>query len=271
MLAVAVGQYLTVGFIPEHLNHFALAAAFFVCAFGNLVNDIRDVDSDKINHPKRALPTGAVSIDRARTLSCFLLIISLILTIWLSWPGRVIILAGLILVTLYNLSLKRLPYWGNLAVSLLSGFTFLLGGIETIDATGDHLLALFTFPGPMIPAIFGLLMHFGREIIKDVADIGGDAIDNSRTAPIKHGKATPLAIAYFLFLILMIFSIVVYWVGWFKPVYLYMTLGFVILPLIVQMVLLGLNPDAKRCLMISSIVKLQMIPGIIALILGKNY
>lgn len=271
LLAVAVGQYLTAGFLSDQLNHFAMAAAFFVCAFGNLVNDIRDVESDRINHPQRALPTGAVTIERARTLSFFLLIISLVLTFWLSWPGRIIVVAGLIVVTLYNLYLKRLPYWGNLSVSILSGFTFILGGTETIAASGAGLAGLISFPGSAIPAIFAVLMHFGREIIKDVADIGGDVIDNSRTAPIKHGKAIPLGVAYLLFLFLIIFSIAVYLIGWFGPIYLYITLSLISLPLVAQMVLLGFSPDSKRCLLVSTIVKFQMIPGIIALILGKNF
>lgn len=271
MIAVAVGQYLTAGFVAPHLNHFAMAAAFFVCAFGNLVNDIRDVESDRINHPCRALPTGAVSIERARTLSFFLLIISLVLTFWLSWPGRIIVLAGLIVVTAYNLYLKRLPYWGNFSVSILSGLTFILGGTETLAVTGERLVALFVFPGAAIPAIFAVLMHSGREIIKDVADIKGDLLEGSRTAPVCQGKPIPLLVAYVLFLILILFSIAVYWWGWFSPLYLCLVIVLIDLPLVAQMVLLGFDPDAKRCLVVSSIVKFQMIPGIIALILGKNF
>jgi len=265
MAAVGVGRYLTPGVTGEGMNPLALAAAFFVCGFGNIVNDICDIDSDRINHPRRALPSGIIIVDRAKTVAfCFLIVTGGLLFV-LDNLSRLIVIVGLILVTWYNLRLKHKPYWGNAAVSLLGSLAFFLGG------AGGGIETLAGLPGPMIPAVFAFLMHFGREIIKDVQDRVGDRSIGSRTAPVVSGTARPMSAAYAALFLLCGLAVAVYAAGWFKSIYLFIVIALICIPLSVIAFWLGLRPEAGKCRTASAIIKLQMAIGLAALILGKSY
>jgi 4-hydroxybenzoate polyprenyltransferase len=58
LIAVFVGAWIgkKAMFDPRLLC--AGVAAFLVCAFGNVVNDLKDIEIDKINNPRRPLPSG---------------------------------------------------------------------------------------------------------------------------------------------------------------------------------------------------------------------
>ena len=242
-----------------------MAVSFFVCGFGNILNDLCDIESDRINHPHRVLPSGRLTVGRARVFGFYFMVISLVLLFWLSLPGKLIVLMALVLLVWYNFRLKHTAYWGNLTVSILAGLAFIQGGAVA------GFEGIFVLPGAVVPAAFAILMHSGREIIKDVEDISGDSLSGSRTAPVKSGSRWPLSMAYFVFTILIICSIVVYLLGWYNSVYMAITTGLVILPLIGQIFWLGLSPDRTRCHLVGTLVKLEMLPGILALIIGRAY
>lgn len=263
--AVAVGQYLTPDTNDFRVNAWAMATAFFVCGFGNIINDIRDIETDRINHPRRALPSGKISTDRARTLAFFFLLISLLLMVGLNGVCRLVVVASILLVIWYNLHLKHTMYWGNSAVSLLGGMTFLLGG-----ATYGWTFAV-AVPGPIIPAFFALLMHFGREIIKDIEDRAGDARAGCNTAPARSGTSGPVTLAGILFALLILASLSVYLAGWFNRIYFYIVLIFIQIPLVVQFLWLIARPERSRFRLVSAALKLEMVAGLAAIILGRSY
>jgi len=265
MAAVAVGQYLTPAAGGFRVKALAMAVAFFVCGFGNIINDIGDLESDRINHPQRALPSGIISTERARTLAFLFLVVSLLLMIGLNGLSRVIVMASIILVIWYNLKIKHTAYWGNLVVSLLGGLTFLLGGATY---GWDAAMAM---PGPLIPAVFALLMHFGREIIKDIEDRAGDTQTGSRTAPVRDGITGPMILAGILFMLLIAASLAVYQVGWFNRLYLYLVLIVIDIPLVVQYLWLVINPRRNHFRIVSAVIKVQMAAGLAAMILGMSY
>ena len=264
-IAVAAGQYLSSSVSPMLLNGIAMAAAFFVCGFGNIMNDIVDIESDRINHPRRALPSGKLSPGSAKVLAALFLIISIVLALELTLTGIMIVFAALILLTLYNLRLKHTSYWGNIAVSLLGGLAFVIGaeagGIQTIRA----------IPGVLIAAGFAFAMHLGREIIKDIQDCSGDVAMGSRTAPVLSGTVRPLLFTYGIFAAIMGFGYYVYAAGWYDRSFLYISVLCIHIPVIIQFVWLGLNPNKKKCEIVSSLIKIEMIPGILALLIGKSY
>ncbi len=265
MAAVAVGQYLTPEADKLALNSYAMAAAFFVCGFGNIINDIRDIESDRINHPQRALPSGTISRVGAGTLAFLFLIVSLLLLIKLNGIGRIIVVTAVLLVVWYNIRLKHTAYLGNLAVSLLGALTFLLGGATY------GFNAVWSLPGAIVPAVFAFLMHFGREIIKDIEDSAGDALAGSVTAPLRSGVTAPLILVGIVFAILVGVSLAVYWQGWFSQVYLYIILIFIHLPLTGLYVWLIVRPERERCRVVSAGLKIQMIIGLVALLGGRIY
>ncbi|MCP4566035.1 MAG: UbiA family prenyltransferase [FCB group bacterium] len=261
----AVGQFLSPAADGLGLSAPAMAVSFFVCGFGNIFNDLNDIEADRINHPQRALPSGRLTPGQAKVIGFYFLVISLILMIWLSNPGRIIVVVALMLLIWYNLRLKQTAYWGNLTVSLLGAMTFFQGGAVA------GMAGIMALPGPIIPAVFAFLIHGGREIIKDVEDIAGDIGSGSRTAPIRTGSTPPLIVAHALLSLMMILALSVYFLDWFNLYYLAIIIPLVIIPTVGQMIRLGLSPDQQTCNRVATLIKLGMLPGIVALVIGRVY
>jgi geranylgeranylglycerol-phosphate geranylgeranyltransferase len=156
-----------------------------VTAGGNVLNDVLDRDSDRLNHPDRPLVTGAISVPTARRLSAGLLIASavVIVPVALSAPWLPVLL-GVALVALlsYEFRFKTRGFTGNLLVAFLTGAVFIYGG-----AAANAPLLLLPFAGMAIAATLS------RELIKDMEDAGGD-IDR-RTLPQTRGFPFATAIA----------------------------------------------------------------------------
>ena len=53
-----VGGYLTIIPIPEYKLYLTSLAIALVCGAGNAFNDYQDMETDRVNHPKRPLPSG---------------------------------------------------------------------------------------------------------------------------------------------------------------------------------------------------------------------
>ncbi|MFH1699933.1 MAG: geranylgeranylglycerol-phosphate geranylgeranyltransferase [Candidatus Zixiibacteriota bacterium] len=264
-LAVAVGQYLVS--IPGYfkISYIPAMAAFFVCGYGNIINDIVDRKSDEINHPDRPIPAGQISIGSARALAILFLAVCGILAIFLNLVGILIVFSGIILVTWYDFRLKHTPYWGNAVVSLLGGMTFILGGVAVRP---DNIN---TNPGVLAAAGFAFIAHFGREIIKDIQDRIGDSAAGSRTGAISGGPLQAMIIVYILFGLLTVMTIVVYKLEWFNKTFLYITILGVISPALIQFIWLGKSLDGRKLGLVSLFMKLEMLPGVLALILGRQY
>lgn len=160
----------------------AATSTTLATAAGNVLNDLGDRESDRVNHPDRPLVTGAVSVGRARAIAIGgfvvggVLVVPFALTHWLL-PVIYLLAIGLLLAYEYRLKGIGLP--GNLAVAVLTGMVFLYGG-----AAAGNVVPLFAF------ATMATLATLSREVIKDIEDLAGD-IDR-RTFPKVYG--TPAAV-----------------------------------------------------------------------------
>jgi geranylgeranylglycerol-phosphate geranylgeranyltransferase len=149
----------------------------FVTAGGNVLNDVLDRGSDRVNHPDRPLVTGEVSVATARALGVGLFAAGVLVVapILLYRPWMAVILAVAIGSLLaYEFRLKAEGLAGNLLVAFLTAAVFLYGGA----AAGPVLLVV-----PFSVMAFGAT--FSREVIKDMEDMGGDV--ERRTLPRTHG------------------------------------------------------------------------------------
>lgn len=159
----------------------AAASAAFVTAGGNVLNDLRDRDSDRRNHPDRPLVTGAIAPASARNLCVALLTMSVVSISWvgLAAPWLWVILPGALAALLaYEFRFKARGLSGNLLVAALTAALFLYGG-----AAANAPWRLLPFVG----MAFGATLS--REVIKDMEDAEGDV--DRRTLPRTHGL--PLA------------------------------------------------------------------------------
>jgi len=264
-ISVWVGQYLTPAAAARPPDMAAMLAAFFVCGFGNILNDILDIDTDRINHPHRPLPAGKIGLRCARLSAAVFLFLAGCAMIGLGNAGRVIAVMAIVLLILYNVRLKHIAYLGNLTIAVLGGLTFILGGVR------DGFGAAIALPGPLIPAFFAFLMHFGREIIKDIQDVSGDRASGSHTSPVQYGPLIPLISAYAIYLLLTAATVAVYVPGWFTALFFYINLFCLYLPVLMQFFWLGLHPTTDKCRTVSFLIRLEMLPGLAALVIGKGY
>ena len=163
----------------------AAASTTLVTAGGNVLNDLLDRDSDRVNHPDRPLVTGAVRPGTARNLVVGFFVIAglLILPLALAHPALPVIyvlaVAGLIA---YEFRLKAAGLPGNIVVAGLTGAVFLYGG-----AAGGDLVLVVPF------VLMATLATFSREVIKDMEDLAGDV--DRRTFPRTHGLGAAGAVA----------------------------------------------------------------------------
>jgi len=165
----------------------AFAAAALITGAGNAINDYFDRDVDKVNRPKRPIPSGRIEPSTALAAAQAMFILGILLTVPINvWCVILAALNTLILAS-YAAGLKRRGIAGNIAIGYLVGSTFLFGGL----VIGDLQVA-------SILAAMAALATIGRELIKDIEDMKGDRTNRIVTVPLRYGerKAAGLATAF---------------------------------------------------------------------------
>ncbi|HYA69876.1 MAG TPA: geranylgeranylglycerol-phosphate geranylgeranyltransferase [Thermoplasmata archaeon] len=148
-----------------------------VTAGGNVLNDLLDLEGDRVNHPDRPLVTGEISVRAARILAAasFVLGAAVVIPVALVEPlVAVILVVAVVLLLSYEFQFKQAGFVGNLVVAFLTGVVFLYGA-----AAAGNALVLVPF-GAM-----AFLATLSREVIKDMEDVAGDL--GRRTLPQRYG------------------------------------------------------------------------------------
>jgi geranylgeranylglycerol-phosphate geranylgeranyltransferase len=259
-VGVAVGAWMTAPGSAYFPSLVSALAAFLVCAAGNVVNDIVDVDIDRVNRPRRVLVRGVVSIAAAKRLALALNLLAFVLALCVGWAMAGLAMATILLLFAYNLRLKKTPLAGNAVVAALAGLTFITGGVAA-----DPVRA-FDLPGPLVPAVFAFFFHLVREIVKDVQDMEGDGPAGVRSLPHVAGVSKSLLLALMLFAILSLVTVIPVLARWYGRAYEIITLYVIDLPLLALLVVLWRRPDPRLVWAASGALKVGMILGLVALL-----
>jgi len=236
----------------------AAVVGFLTTAAGNTINDIYDIDIDRINRPERPLPSFMITLKQAWSFYILLVITSLGLSLFFNQFAFLIVLLSSLLLMLYSLSVKRVPVFGNVVISFLTAYAFIFAG-----------MVVGNVHGALIPAGFAFLINMIREAIKDIEDIEGDKLAGVRTLPISYGikvsKHFVLAVSSVLFLFTFIpFLFHIYTIEFFLIVMI------IVNPILFYAVKLLYEDASKKNLgKISSLLKLSMVIGLLAIYLGK--
>lgn len=237
-------------------DFFALLTVALITAGGNSLNDYFDRKADEINRPKRPIPSERINPKIVIILSPILLGGGILTTLPLSFPSFLMALLTVLLLTIYNSSLKKLPLIGNFTVALLAGFVFLF-----IASYRDNIELL------IFPFLLVFFFHLAREIIKDIEDMEGDKKIGAHTLPLVLGVKPSLYLGLLFSTVFIAISILPFILGIFSIYYLLIVSIFVNLPLIVLNVyaLKGkINPHRFELLL-----KLLMFPGLISLFFAR--
>lgn len=237
---------------------FASLAAALTAAGGNIVNDIYDIETDKVSHPKRILIIGSLSTKEAWYEYLAFNFVSVFIAIFLSPVLLIIVFIASFLLFIYSSHLKKLPLIGNIIVALITGLAFLYGGF----AVDNPETAI-------IPAIFAFLINLIREIVKDIQDIEGDSKLKHQTFPIKFGIDASKRLIIFISLALFLFTFYPFITRSYKIEYFIVVMILVNPLLVYSAIQLSKNDSPKNLFNINFMHKLNMIFGLIAIYLGK--
>ncbi|MHA1350237.1 MAG: geranylgeranylglycerol-phosphate geranylgeranyltransferase [Promethearchaeota archaeon] len=234
----------------------------FLAASTNIINDIYDIEIDKINRPERPIPRDSISLKQAKELFFLYLIIAIILSL-LNTLIISLTLINLILVSFFGFIGwvyakwgKRSGFLGNIIVGISYSIGLVYGGYLNGPIIPPYILYFFL-------TAFSLLV--AREIVKGCEDIEGDKNQGVKTLAIKIGiKASRnvsvlFALFAILFFILPVFTSILN-----KFLFIiFMVIGLIEVGyVIVLMLTLDLNKeDLKK---ISLLLKIGMFLGLIA-------
>jgi geranylgeranylglycerol-phosphate geranylgeranyltransferase len=158
----------------EVLASMAILAAFV--GAGNSMNDYFDRELDRTAHPSRPIPKGLISPKTALMMATMLFVVAIGLSLTVGIVSFVIVATSLGVILAYELLLKSEGLVGNLAISWLTAALFLFGGAAVDGMELAWILAALAF-----------LATLGREIVKDIQDLEGDA-QARKTLPMRLGR-----------------------------------------------------------------------------------
>ncbi len=174
-----------------------------IAAGGYIINDIYDVDADKINKPQKVVVGDFISEENCYNWYFIFTISGVVLGFYLSrviqnssFATIFIIVSALLYV--YSNGIKQIPILGNLIISLVSAMPVMLiylfnvvPGFPAIDPLILQSILFIT----IFYAIFSFLLTLGREIVKTLEDKEGDQQYGISTVATNFGNFTAKTIA----------------------------------------------------------------------------
>lgn len=261
VIGVMLGGVLSAGSeaVQEaNLVRLLVAAGSAACIGGaaNSLNDIFDLEIDRVNRPDRPLPAGLVAPRTAWIVWIVGSVLGVGLSLGLSGVHVGLAVGAVVLLYAYNAFLKHVPGVGNLVVALVVALVVVYGGMAV---------------GPVGPALvgaaFAFLIILAREIVKDVQDMAGDAEGGGRTLPLVAGPRTACRSAAGLVALTMVFTPAPFLWGSYEGLYLLAVLFADMLLMHVVGVLVA-PPTAARAARASRLLKGAMGLGMVALIVA---
>ncbi len=162
------------------------AMAALLNAGNNALNQIYDLEIDRVNKPKRPLPSGRLSISETWLFTNIAYALALVLA-WLVAPhGRHecfwLVAVAVVCTYIYSvppLRTKRMGIWANVTIAIPRGVLLKVAGWSSVKT-------MMGVEPWYIGAIFGLFL-LGATTTKDFADMDGDRRGGCRTLPIHYG------------------------------------------------------------------------------------
>ncbi|HEX6736788.1 MAG TPA: UbiA family prenyltransferase [Vicinamibacteria bacterium] len=169
-------------------------------AANNTLNQIYDLDIDRVNKPRRPLPSGTLTLRQAWGFTWITFAVAWLLA-WLADPsGRhecfwiVVFTTGLCWIySAPPLWTKRRGFWANITIAIPRGVLLKVAGWSTVKT-------IVGVEPWYIGSIFGLFL-LGAASTKDFADIEGDRAGGCTTLPILYGvkRAAWIIAPFFVF------------------------------------------------------------------------
>ncbi|MFW9778932.1 MAG: geranylgeranylglycerol-phosphate geranylgeranyltransferase [Candidatus Heimdallarchaeota archaeon] len=186
-----------------------------VAVGGYAINDVFDIEIDKINMPHRPLPSGYLTLNQAKIYAIILFIIGNLLALMIDVPAFLLAFSAGLMLYMYAAYFKRAGFLGNIMIGILTAVPFIFGGLLTAS-----------YETMIFPALFAFLLIAGREVIKDIEDVRGDRMENVKSIALMYGVAAARNLGYaFLVLLMMISPLPILLRYYSSPIFIVIVLG----------------------------------------------
>ncbi len=190
-----------------------------IAASGNVINDLVDVEIDRINKPSKWIVGNIIPLRRVVYFYIVLIIIGWILSLYIAFKidkfyYLFLYVLAVIFLFIYSNKLKKVLLLGNLLVSIFTAGV--IGIILIFEYDSGLLLKSISdesynyirnvFLGFMF---FSFMTSLYREIVKDIEDMQGDKIEGAKTMPLVFGEKASKIIS--LIIAVMILIALVFW------------------------------------------------------------
>jgi 4-hydroxybenzoate polyprenyltransferase len=268
------------GLMPGWQFLLLVAATVFIGAGGYVINDVLDIELDKVNKPQKQVIGTLVSDEKGKKLHFNLTAVGVAFGIAFSYFAGNIML-GILFVIIptalfyYSYKYKYLPAAGNLVVAALSALTVIIYWVfefyhlkgqpdEFIEASRYFLLINHL----LLPvAGFAFLVSLTREIVKDIQDLEGDTRFGCKTLPVVMGVNGTRLLAVILQVLTMIglawFQVSLFRTGFELMAYLLISTQVLAGTTLILTVFAGSKAGYSR---VSLMLKILMLSGMLSLI-----
>lgn len=182
-----------------HSSKFIISSIITVLIMGcsMIINDVFDINIDKINKPSATLVTGEITMKEAKMYIFLLLSLAEYLNLsFLPYNLQVITHIAIINIILYTPIFKSILLIKNISCALLVGFAVVFSGL-----TAQNTLNIFLNKNIKLLVIASRMIFFGslhNEILLDMTDVEGDSINNVNTLPVIFGNNITWQIVYYI-------------------------------------------------------------------------
>jgi len=183
---------------------------FLLSGAAMMSNDIWDLEVDKVNHPERPLPSGAISVGEVWGLVALFSLCGFVAAGLLGFAPLALSVVVWAVGQLYNWRFKETGLPGNMMVSVSVSSTFVLGGVA-VGGRGNGVVWLF--------GAIAFLFDLAEEIGSGAMDIEGDKLRGSRSLAITMGKSFALRVSAVIFAVVVGLTTLPYVLSWLGTVY----------------------------------------------------
>lgn len=245
-----------------------ILSVVFITTSGYIINDIFDIEADKINKPSKTFIGNSISKKNA-WLSYFIInFIGLSLGVYVSFSinkpiNSLFFIGTTIGLFIYSKYLKKTPLLGNICIAFFTTLTIIISYVfhnNNVSTSITNIIKCYV--------LFSFLTTLIREILKDIEDIQGDYKLNMKTLPIIIGirRTNRVTVAFSLLLILILIIITKEFLLY-SPTLLAYCAIFIIVPLFIFTYKLYNAKTKKDYSFLSAFIKFIMLSGILSMFL----
>ena len=235
-----------------------------LCACANILNDLFDINTDAINNPNRPIILSNSTLFNRNLIFILIVLVSfagLLSYLYFNFSGNLFLILIFLLIVAYTPFLKGIPLLGNMTISLILASVFIFPAIVLNNNFFDL----------SYPITLTFILTLIREIIKDIADIGGDKQSGINTFPVVFGIGYSKLIISLLCLLLIVISIYPYIIGIYHFNYLILLVLYVQVPLVSCIFYLWKYPNSQSCVTLTITTKYITIGGALTILSTKLF